>query len=71
MLAGIFIGVLTAVFGFVASRFFGGLLAIKALASVFLALIWFGYVFQGLLYGAAYARMRDVQVQSQSEPPTV
>ncbi len=71
LLAGIFIGVLTAVFGFVASQFFGGLVAIKALASVFLALIWFGYVFQGLLYGAAYARMRDVQTRSQSEPPVV
>jgi uncharacterized BrkB/YihY/UPF0761 family membrane protein len=71
LLAGIFIGLLTALFGFIASRFFGGLLAVKALASVFLALIWFGYVFQGLLYGAAYARMRDVRVQSRQEPPTV
>lgn len=71
LLAGVFIGVLTAIFGFVATNFFGGLVAIKALASVFLALIWFGYVFQGLLYGAAYARLRDVQARSRREPPSV
>ncbi len=71
LLAGLFIGVLTAVFGFISAEFLGGLLAIKALTSVFLALIWFGYVFQGLLYGAAYARMRDVQTRALQGPPTV
>ena len=50
---------LTALFGLFASWLFGGLLALGAtLASVFLALIWFGYTFQALLYGAAYARLR-------------
>ncbi len=71
LLAGSFIGVLTALFGFISAQFLGGLLAVKALTSVFLALIWFGYVFQGLLYGAAYARMRDIQARAQQGPPTV
>ncbi len=71
LLAGIFIGLLTALFGFISANFFGGLLAVKALTSVFLALIWFGYVFQALLYGAAYARMRDTQARVQQGPPTL
>ncbi len=71
LLAGIFIGVLTALFGYISANFFGGLVAVKALSSVFLALIWFGYVFQALLYGAAYARMRDSQARAQQGPPAV
>ena len=71
LLAGLFIGLLTALFGFISSQFFGGLVAVKALTSVFLALVWFGYVFQGLLYGAAFARMRDVQARSHREQPSV
>ena len=58
LLAGVFIGLLTSLFGLIASWLFGGLLALGALTSVFLALIWFGYVFQALLYGAAFARLR-------------
>jgi YihY family inner membrane protein len=71
LLAGIFIGLLTALFGLIASLLFGGLLALGAtLASVFLALIWFGYTFQALLYGAAYARLRATAAR-QDGPPTM
>jgi YihY family inner membrane protein len=71
LLAGIFIGVLTSLFGLFASWLFGGLLALGAtLASVFLALIWFGYTFQALLYGAAYARLRATSAPHDG-PPTM
>ncbi len=69
LLAGIFIGVLTALFGLFASWLFGGLLALGAtLASVFLALVWFGYTFQALLYGAAYARLRATSARNDGPP---
>ena len=70
VLAGTFIGLLTALFGLIASWLFGSLLALGALTSVFLALVWFGYVFQALLYGAAYARLRVMEAR-QDGPPTV
>jgi membrane protein len=70
LLAGTFIGLLTALFGLIASRLFGGLVAVGALTSVFLALIWFGYVFQALLYGAAFARLRATESR-QDGPPTM
>ena len=70
LLAGVFIGVLTSLFGLISAWLFGGLLALGALASVFLALIWFGYVFQALLYGAAYARQRTTE-SGYGGPPSV
>jgi hypothetical protein len=49
-----------------------GVSGLGIIASVFIALIWFGYVFQALLYGASFARIRDVQVKRQrSEVPII
>ena len=71
LLAGAFIGFLTALFGYIAPLLVRGFTALGAIASVFIALIWFGYVFQAFLYGAAYARMRDSRLRVQQGPPTV
>jgi uncharacterized BrkB/YihY/UPF0761 family membrane protein len=56
--AGIGIGLLTSLFSLVSGVLVGGLTAIGTLASVFVALIWFNWVFQMLLYGGAWARLR-------------
>jgi YihY family inner membrane protein len=56
--AGIAIGVLTALFTVLAPLLVGGLLGLGVIASVFIALVWFNWVFQILLYGGAYARLR-------------
>lgn len=71
LLAGVFIGSLTALFGVIAPWLVGGFAGLGAIASVFVALLWFGYVFQALLYGAAYARMLDVRIQAEELPPAV
>jgi len=72
LVAGTFIGVLTALFSAIAPFVFAGFLGPPGTVfSVFIALIWFGYVFQALLYGAAYARLRDTRERTQHGPPTV
>lgn len=58
LVAGIGIGLLTSLFGLVSQYLVGGLTAIGTLASVFVALVWFNWVFQILLYGGAWARLR-------------
>ena len=60
IVAGTSIGLLTSLFGALAPVLVRDSLA-SALASVFLALVWFGWLFQAVLLGAAYARLRDVQ----------
>jgi YihY family inner membrane protein len=56
--AGIGIGLLTSLFGLVSQYLVGGFSALGALTSVFVALVWFNWVFQMLLYGGAWARLR-------------
>jgi uncharacterized BrkB/YihY/UPF0761 family membrane protein len=57
--AGMGMGVLTSFFGALAPILVGGLGSLGgALASVFVALIWFNWMFQLLLYGGALARIR-------------
>jgi YihY family inner membrane protein len=56
--AGIGIGLLTSLFSLVSGLLVGGFTALGALASVFVALVWFNWVFQMLLYGGAWARLR-------------
>jgi membrane protein len=58
VLAGSAIGVLTALFGFFAPLLVQGFIGLGVIASVFIALVWFNWVFQFLLYGGAFARMR-------------
>jgi membrane protein len=61
VLAGTAIGVLTALFGLFAPLLVQGFLGLGVIASVFIALVWFNWVFQFLLYGGAFARMRRDQ----------
>lgn len=56
--AGIGMGLLTSLYSLVAQLLVGGFAGLGALTSVFAALIWFNWVFQILLYGAAWARLR-------------
>jgi uncharacterized BrkB/YihY/UPF0761 family membrane protein len=58
VLAGTAIGVLTALFGLFAPLLVQGFIGLGVIASVFIALVWFNWIFQFLLYGGAYARMR-------------
>ncbi|MFN8623955.1 MAG: YihY/virulence factor BrkB family protein [Chloroflexota bacterium] len=61
VLAGIVMGLLTSLFGLLAPLLVGGLAGLGVLASVFVALVWFNWVFQVLLLGASYARLRNDQ----------
>lgn len=70
VVAGIGIGLLTSLFGWVAPllvRHFSGL---GVVGSVFIALIWFNLVFQFLLYGAAIARLRRDRDRTRQGPPS-
>jgi membrane protein len=58
IVAGGGIGLLTALFSVVAPLLVNGFAALGVIASVFIALIWLNFVFQGLLYGAAWASLR-------------
>jgi membrane protein len=58
IVAGLGIGLLTSLFGLVAPFLIRGFAALGVIASVFVALVWFNLLFQILLYGAAWARIR-------------
>lgn len=66
--AGIGIGLLTSLFSLVSGVLVGGLTTIGTLASVFVALVWFNWVFQILLYGGAWARLRRDRRQVKGVP---
>ncbi len=58
IVAGVIIGFLTALFGLIAPLLVGSLAGLGVITSVFVALIWFSWVFRVLLYGAAEACVR-------------
>ena len=58
LIVGTVIGLLTALFGLVAPYLVQQWLALGIVGSIFIALVWFDLVFQALLYGAAFARLR-------------
>jgi membrane protein len=58
LLAGTAVGIFTALFGLVAPFLVSQWLALGVVGSIFISLVWFNLVFQALLYGAAYARLR-------------
>jgi membrane protein len=70
VIAGITIGLLTSLFGWIAPLLVRHWLALGVVGSVFVALIWFNLVFQVLLYGAALARLRRDRDRTRSGPPT-
>ena len=71
VIAGIGIGLLTSLFGWIAPLLVRHWSALGVVGSVFVALIWFNLVFQLLLYGAAIARLRRDRDRTRSGPPTL
>jgi uncharacterized BrkB/YihY/UPF0761 family membrane protein len=70
---GFAIGLLTTAFSLVANRVVGLLAVFGVLAAVFGALIWLSYVFQLLIWGAAWARVRrdEEDARRAAEPRAV
>jgi len=71
ILAGLAIGLLTALFGFIGPFLVRGFAALGVIASVFVALIWLNLIFQALLYGASWASIRRDRARAISEPPRI
>ena len=71
VVAGGAIGLLTASFSAVAQVVASAYLSLLAVGSVFIALVWFNLVFQILLYGAAFARLRRDDERRRAGPPTL
>ncbi|MBA2254912.1 MAG: YihY/virulence factor BrkB family protein [Chloroflexi bacterium] len=73
IVAGLAIGLLTSAFTLIAARIVGVLAVFGVLAALFGALIWLSYVFQVLIWGAAWARVRrdEESMRKAAEPPPV
>jgi membrane protein len=69
LLAGVAIGLLTSLFSYVGQFLVGTYLALGIVGTVFIALVWFSFVFQILLYGAAFARLRRDEERRRAGPP--
>jgi membrane protein len=69
IIAGTGIGLFTALFGLVAPYLVRQWLTLGLVGSVFIALIWFNLVFQALVYGAAFARVRRDRDRLRDGPP--
>ena len=69
--AGTGIGLLTSLFGLLTPFLIRGFAALGVIASVFAALVWFNLLFQILLYGAAWARIRRDREVLRREPPRI
>ena len=65
------IGLLTSLFGLVAPLLVRQWLTLGIVGSVFISLIWFNLVFQALIYGAAFARLRRDRDRARHEPPSL
>jgi membrane protein len=68
--AGTVIGLLTTLFSVVAPHVVSSYVTLGIVGSVFVALVWFNLVFQILLYGAAFARLRRDE-RKRVGPPTL
>jgi membrane protein len=71
VLTGTGIGLLTSLFGVLTPFLIRGFAALGVIASVFAALIWLNLVFQILLYGAAWARIRRDREVLRRQPPRI
>mgnify|MGYP001817391129 CR=1 FL=1 len=58
VIVGLFIGGLTTLFGWIAPLIVRHWVALGIVGSVFISLLWLYLVFQALMYGAAFARLR-------------
>jgi membrane protein len=70
VIVGIIIGLFTSLFGWVAPLLVRQWLTLGIVGSVFISLIWFNLVFQALVYGAAFARLRRDRDRARSGPPS-
>ena len=71
VIVGIIIGAFTTLFGWVAPLLVRHWLTLGIVGSVFIALIWFNLVFQTLIYGAAFARIRRDRDRTKAGPPAL
>jgi membrane protein len=71
LVAGTGIGLLTSLFGLLTPFLIRGFLALGVIASVFAALVWFNLLFQIVLYGAAWARIRRDREVLRRAPPRI
>lgn len=69
VIVGIVIGLFTSLFGLIAPLLVRHFVALGIVGSVFIALIWFNLVFQALIYGAAFARIRRDRDRAHAGPP--
>ncbi len=69
VIAGIAIGLFTSLFGLIAPLLVRHWVTLGLVGSVFIALIWFNLVFQALIYGAAFARVRRDRDRLKAGPP--
>ncbi len=71
LLAGLGIGLLTALFSSLAPFLVGQLSGLGLLATVFGALVWLRLVFQMLIFGAGWARIRRDRTRRKATRPTL
>jgi YihY family inner membrane protein len=69
VLVGLAIGGLTSLFGWVAPLLVRHWVALGIVGSVFISLLWLYLVFQALMYGAAFARLRRDRDRVRQEVP--
>jgi membrane protein len=69
VIVGVVIGLFTSLFGWIAPLLVRHWVALGIVGSVFIALIWFNLVFQALIYGAAFARVRRDRNRVKAGPP--
>lgn len=71
VVVGVLVGLLTSLFGWIAPLLVRQWLALGIVGSVFISLIWFHLVFQALMYGAAFARLRRDRDRTRSGPAMI
>ncbi|MBA2275274.1 MAG: YihY/virulence factor BrkB family protein [Chloroflexi bacterium] len=71
LVAGVGIGLLTALFSLLAPFLVGRLSGLGLLATVFGALVWLRLIFEMLVYGAGWARIRRDRTRRKSTTPTL
>ena len=71
VVTGLVIGLFTSLFGWIAPLLVRHWVTMGIVGSVFISLIWFNLVFQALIYGAAFARLRRDRDRTRNGPPSL
>jgi uncharacterized BrkB/YihY/UPF0761 family membrane protein len=71
LLAGAAIGIITALFSALAQFLVGRIAGVGLLGAVFTALVWMRLVFELLIYGGAWARVRRDRARLKQKAPTL